>query len=79
MSTRVPCVSKTGGLLHLLFVERKLESSSNKFDAMSNFVTGVLIHLEVMEREAAIKKKHLSEIMEVYEQQLYVSMGEHNY
>ena len=62
MSAWVPRTSKTGGLPHLSFVERKPEPLGTEFKVVSDFATGVLLHLEVMEGGAAMKeKKYVSE------------------
>ena len=80
MSAWVPRTSKTGGLPHLSFVERKPELFGTEFKVVADFSTGILLHLEVMEGGAAMSKKNMSpKIMEVLLQQLPVSARGHGY
>ena len=57
MSAWVPRTSKTGGLPHLSFIERKPEPLGTEFKVAADFSIGILLHLEVMEGGAAMSKK----------------------
>ena len=57
MSAWVPRTSKTGGLSHLSYVERKPAPLGTEFRVVVDYATGVLLHLEVMEGGEAMKKK----------------------
>ena len=68
--------SKTGGLLHLSFVDRKPEPLGTEFKVVADYDTGILLYLEVMEGGA----ENMSlKNMEVLLQQPPVSVREHNY
>ena len=60
-------VPHTDGLPHLLFVERKPEPlGAKKSKVVFDFVTGVLLHLEVKEKVDALKKKKKKNVPEEY-------------